>query len=79
MFLQLSHFEKYNTKIMFLPWVYDFTMWGCSLALLIVFFFGPELYVKPVFGYSLTLWTEIFLYTTGMITHYPTVAWNIYK
>lgn len=23
----LSHFEKYNTGIMFLPWGYDFVMW----------------------------------------------------
>lgn len=22
-----SHFEKYNTGVMFLPWGYDFTMW----------------------------------------------------
>lgn len=23
----LSHFEKYNTGVMFLPWAYDVTMW----------------------------------------------------
>lgn len=23
----LTHFEKYNTGVMFLPWAYDFTMW----------------------------------------------------
>lgn len=23
----LTHFEKYNTGILFLPWAYDFTMW----------------------------------------------------
>lgn len=23
----LTHFEKYNTGVLFLPWAYDFTMW----------------------------------------------------
>lgn len=23
----LTHFEKYNTGVMYLPWAYDFTMW----------------------------------------------------
>ncbi len=27
----LTHFEKYNTGVLFLPWAYDFTMWVCEL------------------------------------------------
>lgn len=23
----LTHFEKYNTGLLYLPWAYDFTMW----------------------------------------------------
>lgn len=23
----LTHFEKYNTGVLYLPWAYDFTMW----------------------------------------------------
>lgn len=30
-----SHFEKYNTGILFLPWGYDFSMWGTILTFLI--------------------------------------------
>jgi ethanolaminephosphotransferase len=79
MFLQFSHFEKYNTGVMFLPWGYDFTMWGCSLALLLAFAVGPELYVTPIFGYTPTFLTEVTLYTSGAITSYPMIVWNIYK
>lgn len=79
MFLQFSHFEKYNTGVMFLPWGYDFTMWGCSFALLFAFAFGPELYVTPIFGYTPTFLTEVLLYTSGAITSYPMIVWNIYK
>lgn len=27
-----SHFEKYNTGVLFLPWGYDFSMWGTILT-----------------------------------------------
>lgn len=30
----LTHFEKYNTGVMYLPWAYDFTMW-VRIALLL--------------------------------------------
>lgn len=29
-----SHFEKYNTGVLFLPWGYDFSMWGTILTFL---------------------------------------------
>lgn len=28
----MTHFEKYNTGVMFLPWGYDFSMWGTILT-----------------------------------------------
>lgn len=31
----LTHFEKYNTGVMFLPWGYDFTMCGMIVVFLI--------------------------------------------
>lgn len=30
----LTHVEKYNTGVMFLPWGYDFTMWVCNSIIL---------------------------------------------
>lgn len=36
----LTHFEKYNTGVMYLPWAYDFTMW-VRIALLLFNFFMP--------------------------------------
>jgi ethanolaminephosphotransferase len=64
---------------MFLPWTYDLVHWGCSLALLGAFVFGPELYITPIFGLSPTAWVEITLYTSGVLTSHPVIAWNIYK
>ncbi|KPJ20932.1 Ethanolaminephosphotransferase 1, partial [Papilio machaon] len=29
----LSHWEKYNTGVLFLPWGYDFSMWVCTFSL----------------------------------------------
>lgn len=34
----LTHFEKYNTGVMFLPWAYDFTMWVRKHS---IYFFSP--------------------------------------
>lgn len=79
MFLQFSHFEKYNTGIMFLPWGYDYTLWGCTVALLLAFIVGPSFYVTPIFGLSPTTCTEIVLYTSTVLTSYPMITWNIYK
>ena len=78
-FFQLSHFEKYNTKVMFLPWAYDATLWGCTFALLLAFICGPELFLTPIFGITPTLLLEVVLYTSGVLTSHTVIAWNIYK
>lgn len=33
----LTHVEKYNTGVMFLPWGYDFTMWVSTLIQNVLF------------------------------------------
>ncbi|CRL01603.1 CLUMA_CG014202, isoform A [Clunio marinus] len=75
----LSHFEKYNTGVMFLPYAYDFVMWGCAITFLVAFFFGPSIFVTPIFGFTPTFLTEILCYTSGVISSHPIIAWNIYK
>lgn len=77
--MQLTHFEKYNTGILFLPYAYDYVMWACSITLLIAGIAGPHLFVTPIFGYLPTLYVEIIMYVTGAITSHPVIAWNIYK
>lgn len=64
---------------MFLPWAYDLVMWGCSLALFGAYVLGPEFYITPIFGITPTVWLEITLYTSGVLTSHTVIAWNIYK
>lgn len=64
---------------MFLPWAYDFVMWGCSFALLGAYVLGPRFYTTPIFGVTPTIWLELTLYTSGVLTSHTVIAYNIYK
>ncbi|KAF7272694.1 ethanolaminephosphotransferase 1-like [Rhynchophorus ferrugineus] len=76
----LSHFEKYNTGVMFLPWGYDFTMWGTIITFLLTGIFGHELwyYTFPG-GITNGLCVELVLYISALISNVPIVLYNIYK
>lgn len=75
----MTHFEKYNTGVMFLPWAYDFVMWGCTFGLLGAYFLGTAFFVTPIFGIRPALWLEIILYSACVITSHPLIVYNIYK
>ncbi|XP_070495056.1 ethanolaminephosphotransferase 1 isoform X2 [Chironomus tepperi] len=75
----LTHFEKYNTNVLFLPYAYDYVMWSCSFTLLIAGIFGPKLFVTPIFGITPTVYVELIMYISGLLTSHPVIAWNIYK
>lgn len=64
---------------MFLPWGYDFVMWGCALTLFVAYVFGPSFYVTPIFGLTPTVLMEILLYSSGIVSSWTVIAWNIYK
>lgn len=64
---------------MFLPWGYDLVMWGCTGALLLAYILGPEFYVTKIFGISPTVWLEMTLYSSGVLTSHTVIGWNIYK
>ncbi|KAM3721794.1 Ethanolaminephosphotransferase [Dirofilaria immitis] len=46
----VSHWEKYNTGILFLPWNYDLSQYGLALFYLFAFFKGYEYFKFYVFG-----------------------------
>lgn len=48
----LTHFEKYNTGVMFLPWGYDFTMCGMIVVFLIT---GVSFFFLESFSYFLVV------------------------
>ncbi|ENN71378.1 hypothetical protein YQE_11925, partial [Dendroctonus ponderosae] len=76
----LSHFEKYNTGVMFLPWGYDFTMCGMIIIFFITGIGGSDLwqYSLPG-GITNGVLVELTLYISSMITNWPIVFYNIYK
>lgn len=76
----LTHVEKYITGVMFLPWAYDFTMWGVILTLLITCLFGTQMWRMPLpFGLTPANAFEILLIVSGMISSHPIIIKNIYR
>ncbi|KQS70718.1 uncharacterized protein Dere_GG23508, isoform C [Drosophila erecta] len=74
----LTHVEKYNTGVMFLPWGYDFTMWGVSGMLFVATVFGPEMYRFSIYGFTVANMFEFVLIGSGMVSSHPIIARNIY-
>lgn len=76
----LSHFEKYNTGVLFLPWGYDFSMWGSTLVFMLTAIGGHEAWKFTLpGGYTAGLLFELLLYISAIVSNLPVVAWNIYK
>lgn len=74
-----THFEKYNTGVMFLPWGYDFTMWAVSLVLFGTYLFGIPIWkTKLPYGLNPAKVFEIVMYSCSIITSYPIIIKNIY-
>ncbi|XP_070068206.1 ethanolaminephosphotransferase 1 [Drosophila takahashii] len=74
----LTHVEKYNTGVMFLPWGYDFTMWGVSGMLFLATVFGPGIYRFDFYGFTVANMFEVVLIGSGMVSSHPIIARNIY-
>ncbi|KAL4716407.1 hypothetical protein ACJJTC_015835 [Scirpophaga incertulas] len=76
----ISHWEKYNTGILFLPWGYDFSMWASTFIFLWTGIHGVQFYKQYAFGnYTLAHVFEILIYATGVFTNLPVALYNIYK
>ncbi|XP_066592681.1 ethanolaminephosphotransferase 1-like [Prorops nasuta] len=76
----LSHWEKYNTGVLFLPWGYDASM----IATIAVFIFtsicGHNAWKFELpGGLSAGILFELLLYISALISNFPVVLWNIYK
>ncbi|XP_037820392.1 ethanolaminephosphotransferase 1 [Lucilia sericata] len=75
----LTHVEKYNTGVMFLPWGYDFTMWGVSLTLFLTTILGPGIWrYRTFFNLSMANLFELALVGSGIFTSHPIIIKNIY-
>ncbi|XP_055295725.1 ethanolaminephosphotransferase 1 isoform X2 [Sitodiplosis mosellana] len=75
----VSHFEKYNTGVLYLPWGYDFGMWGSTLMFLTTWFGTFEYWKRSLpFGIPLGLGLEFLLHASAL-SSVPMVVVNIYK
>ena len=45
-----SHWEKYNTGIMYLPWAYDFSMLTNFIVYILSGIYGTGIWVQPMLG-----------------------------
>ncbi|XP_076236084.1 ethanolaminephosphotransferase 1 [Calliopsis andreniformis] len=76
----LTHWEKYNTGILFLPWGYDLSMVGTIIVFIISSIGGYRTWKFELpGGISMGVMFEVILYVTAIMTSLPVVLWNIYK
>ncbi|KAF2885223.1 hypothetical protein ILUMI_20942 [Ignelater luminosus] len=75
----LSHWEKYNTGVLFLPWGYDITMWGTCITFLIAGIWGHEAwqFILPG-GFTAGSLFEIVIYGSTVFSNLPVILWNVY-
>ncbi|CAG2054107.1 unnamed protein product [Timema podura] len=75
----LSHWEKYNTGQLFLPWGYDASMVATIVIFLVTFIYGDQVWSFTIPGnISAGHMFEIAFYISALVTNLPVVLWNIY-
>jgi len=75
----LSHWEKYNTGVMYLPWGYDLSMVGGTILYLLTSIFGYQAWKKTIFGLPPGPIMEFCLYLGSMGLAVPVAVRNTYR
>ncbi|EEB17164.1 Selenoprotein I, putative [Pediculus humanus corporis] len=76
----LSHWEKYNTGVLYLPWGYDISMVLTVTLFLITGIFGYEIWKFDLpFNISAGHVAEFFFYISALVVNVPVIINNIYK
>ncbi|XP_059160717.1 ethanolaminephosphotransferase 1-like [Physella acuta] len=77
----ISHWEKYNTGVLFLPWGYDIGQIAMVIVYLITFFGGHDVWKfrLPLVNWSPAETFEICLYLGFFILTFPFTFHNIYR
>lgn len=74
-----SHWEKYNTGVLYLPWGYDLGMWGSTIMFMLTFIFGAEVWKKQLpFGLMPGDFMEALLHVSAL-GNIPITLYNIYR
>lgn len=75
-----SHWEKYNTGVLFLPWGYDLSQVVLITAYLLTGIVGVEVWQKPfLFGYYITDVLVILLIGFSLLLSFPQTLYNIHR
>ncbi|EDS32733.1 phosphatidyltransferase [Culex quinquefasciatus] len=75
----LSHWEKYNTGVLYLPWGYDLGMWGSVLMYLATWHYGYQVWKTELpWGISAGQLMELALHVSAM-SNLPMVLYNMYR
>ncbi|CRK99640.1 CLUMA_CG012951, isoform A [Clunio marinus] len=76
----ISHWEKYNTGVLYLPWGYDLAMWGSVAIYAVNYFCGAAIWKIPlsVNGLMCGHFLEFVLYF-GAMSNLPMVFYNLYR
>ncbi|KAM9643658.1 ethanolaminephosphotransferase 1-like isoform 3-T3 [Morphnus guianensis] len=75
-----SHWEKYNTGVLFLPWGYDISQVVLIAAYLLTGAVGVEVWQKPfLFGYYITDALVILLIGFSLFLSFPQTLYNIHR
>ncbi|XP_077283699.1 ethanolaminephosphotransferase 1-like [Arctopsyche grandis] len=76
----LSHWEKYNTGVLFLPWGYDFGMISSAFVFMATGIFGHQIW-KTEFPFGLNSGSlfEILIHVTSFGCNIPVSMWNVHK
>ncbi|XP_013771759.1 ethanolaminephosphotransferase 1-like [Limulus polyphemus] len=77
----LSHWEKYNTGILYLPWNYDISQFMLVVAYLIAYFKSYKFwkFMVPVLNVTSGQVVEVFLHVCSLGMSLPVSLYNIYK
>ncbi|XP_025895296.1 ethanolaminephosphotransferase 1-like [Nothoprocta perdicaria] len=75
-----SHWEKYNTGVLFLPWGYDLSQVVLIAAYLLTGAVGVEVWHRPfLFGYYITDVLVILLIGFSLFLSFPQTLYNIHR
>lgn len=75
----ISHWEKYNTGILFLPWSYDLSQLGMTFLFFMTYLNGQSVWYFTVFGITFTQVVVILVYTCAIGLSVPFTIYNMYK
>lgn len=74
-----THWEKYLTKILFLPWGFDISQVLIFIIYLVTGLVGHQVWKYEVFGISSGTVFECMMYAGSLVTSLPMSFYNVYK